>query len=255
MGTETLTPSNQIRAEIDALPPWDESSQEVKAQYRMFFGKHGTHFNVQAALGGVLRVMSRDNFNKEQESVLRMISANVDSPITALIGVNAGGSASHNGTEERRSASARGSISIIREGGKVVASDLTSKLEDLFDHFREFTPGSPWLQSWLDIRARWVAALETDPAFCADDPGTCYHWLHELDGITLIQKMDLRLASDWYLRGPVEDNQPSSTADPSGSSSGIPLPRIQNLKQVDKTLWDILGDLLRSLWNWIRSWR
>jgi len=254
LGTETLTLSNHILTEINKLPPWDGSSKEVKTQYHMFFMRHGTHFNVQATLGRVLGVMSCNNFNEEQEMVLRMINANVDSPVTALIGVNARAAASRKRTKERHSTSGSGSISISREGGKVVASDLTSKLEDLFNHFHKYTPNSPWLQSWLEIQARWVSALETDPVFCADDPGTCYHWLYDLDKITLTQKMDLQLASDWYLWGPVEDNKPKSVADPSDCPLGIPLPCDKNLNQVEATLVNTLTKWFQGVWKWIWSW-
>jgi hypothetical protein len=127
-------------------------------------------------------------------------------------------------------------------------------LKDLFDHIHEFTPGSSWLQGWFEIRARWVAALETDPTFCADDPGTYYHWLHELDEITPTQKKDLQLASEWYLREPVDDNQLVSVVNPSDSASGVPLPREKNLSQVEETLVNALANWLKRFWKWIWSW-
>jgi hypothetical protein len=50
----------------------------------------------------------------------------------------------------------------------------------------------------------------------------------------------LQIASDWYLRGPVEDNEPKSAADPSDCPLGVPLPRDKNLNQVEATFGNTL---------------
>lgn len=236
-------PSAQLRKEIDSLPPWNGSLREVKSRYRAFFDKYGTHINFRIALGGVLRVTSRNDFNKEQRTVLNVIGGKASAPIAASIGVDVGVTAARKKTEEGHSSSDSGSISVFREGGNIVASDLSSIVEDIFDHYHELSRGSPRLQSWLQIQEKWIAALQEDPAVCADHPDTNYEWLHGLDGITDIQQEQLQRASEWYLRGPVGDDQP----EPNPYIPSETMPRAKNLERVD--------DALSTRRSWWKFWK
>lgn len=138
----------------------------------------------RSVLGGVLRITSRDDWNSEQETVLKVLSGKAGGPVAAPIAGDVGAGASHEITEDRHSTSGNDSISVLLEGGNPVADELTSVAVDIFNHNREFTQGSPLLRSWLRIQERWVDALQTDPVFCADYPDNRYERLFNLAGIT-----------------------------------------------------------------------
>jgi hypothetical protein len=230
--------SDDIRRQINALPPWDGSSERVKAQYDTFFGTHGTHVNVQAALGGVLRVLSSSSSNQDSERVVKALGVTADAPFAAQIGLSAQLSAMRRRSHGRRAAVARGLITVSRDGGRAVAKQLTGALEDLFAYARNPSGAmepSP-LQNWVKIRTQWIDALETDPAFCAGDRQTQYMWLYELDGLGPTQRADLEHASKWYL-----DNTTSL--------------RKKNLEQVDNAITEVRVRWYRRFWRRVRFWR
>jgi hypothetical protein len=244
LGTDALTPSKQLRLEINKLPPW-ESSEDVKAQYRAFFDKHGTHINDRAALGGVLRLTSHGNFDAMQETVLKTMSGQASVPAGETIGANIAAAASRKKTEDVHSTSDSGAVSVFLEGGDAVASELTSAAKGIFDH-HDTIRAEPRLQSWFQVRARWVDALQTDPVVCADHPDTHYCWLFGLDGIPDTQRKDLQRASEWYLR----DEQPAP--DSSAGPAEAPLiPRAKNLDRVEKAL----SVAQRKWWDPLKFWK
>lgn len=192
-----------MRGDINNLPPWDELSKDVKAQYRRFFEKHGTHINVQTVLGGIMRITSHDNIDEGQKMVL---SGKADAPVVAVRRMDVGATAPRTSGTDRRSTSSSDSITVSLEGGSTFTSDLTRILKDLFGH--GFTQGS--IQNWIDIRARWVDALQTNPGFCADHKDNQYEWLFKIAEITSKQQKYLQRASEWYLWRTAKDEEPDS---------------------------------------------
>jgi len=235
------TLSDGMRQEIAALPRWGESS-EVQARYRRFFVMFGTHVNVRAVFGGVLRIVVRGDSKLEEETVRRALGGNADVPVATHIGAKVGMQAKRDKNDDHYKGAGERLITVDRDGGRVVASQLTGALEELFAYLLQVSPDSPAPQKWIDVRTRWVEALEDDSVFCADDPETQYLWLYSLKGLTETEQWDLQRASEWYLRNPVEEPLHSTAILAEATSIAAPkhskghLPRRGNLEQVDNTL-------------------
>ena len=229
----TPTLSNDICQEIKALPHWD-ASEGAKSDYGTFFGKHGTHVNVQAALGGVLWIRSHSSSSEKRKKLRRALEITAEVPIASQVGVTAEVSAKHTRSGNEHVFSSDREIEVFRVGGGSVASQLTSALEELAN-LRGGSPES--LQNWVNIRTRWIVALDTDPAFCAADLETRYMWLYELNGIDRERKADLRQASEWYLYPPDASTQ-----------AGV------NLKKVETELARARTGWLGKFWKRVKFW-
>ena len=208
--------------QINRLPRW---STETESDYHNFFESHGTHVVLCAALGGVLRIISRGNM-LDEGAVRQALEAETDTqtfPRTNFDGMMSTG-ADH--------------VTVFLDGGGSVGGQLTGALEILFYHLQ-----NPWSQpppsEWPHVRAWWMDALETDSVFCPDDPQTQYWWLYNCDGLTAAQQNDLKLASKSYLQSPAEVwptyATPALTQRPNSLAS-LPLPRDKNLEEVDRIL-------------------
>jgi MAC/Perforin domain len=184
--------SKEMMGQIERLPPLPAASgstesRQAMQQYHDFFASHGTHIVLRVAFGGVLRVVSQamegSTFSYTQDQ--------------ALIHDHAVGPAVPHEMASRRSTETY-QVMIFRDGGGVVASQLTRTLEQQFSDLRN--PSSVSSQSdWTSVRTQWIDALENDPVFCPDDEETKYCWLYDLAGLTKKQRADLKRASKSYL--------------------------------------------------------
>jgi len=202
----TPTLSDEMCRAIKALPHWDDGSSEVKEQYRRFFSNHGTHVNVQAAIGGTLCVVVQGGSEAETDKFLKTLHISAAAPVAPQF-VTAGAAAGYQGSRAEDRSLAQASISIKRIGGKIVDIQLSTILHELFAFCRSRPSQPSPVTGWVDVRSRWIEALEKDSAFCPRDPETRYVWLSDLEGLSSQQNRDLRTASKWYLRG---DDTPSA---------------------------------------------
>jgi hypothetical protein len=161
---------------------------------------HGTHINVQAALGGVLRIAVQHRSTGEESEILQALQASSDVPLASHVGGAAEAFASGHRNKSKNMLSAKGLIEVDRIGGVIDDAQLTATLNQLFAFFCDHFPGTPPTQGWVDVRTTWIDSLKTDPAFCPRDPETRYLWLSDCGGLTGPQKSDLKKATDWYLR-------------------------------------------------------
>ena len=199
---KVLTPkiSDEMRKVINALPRWDDGSLDVKKQYGGFFSNHGTHVNLQAAMGGTLCVVVEGGTAEETDEFLHTLQTSGDIPLAPQF-VKARANAAYHRTKGKDRSSAKASILIDRIGGKVVDTQLSTTLHEVYALCCSNSSQFSAVHGWVDVRTRWIQALETDSAFCPGDPETRYSWLCDLGGLSLEQKIDLRTASEWYLRG------------------------------------------------------
>jgi hypothetical protein len=196
----TPTLSNDICRVIDRLPPWNDPSDLVKGKYIEFFGVYGTHINVKAALGGVLRILVQCGSTGDENLLLKALQTSADVPLASQVGVMAEVFASRHRKKFKNRSSAKSLITVDRVGGEIDDAQLTATLNKLFSCFYNPILETPPIQGWVDIRTRWINSLKTDPAFCASDSETQYLWLSDCGGLADSQKRDLRSAINWYLR-------------------------------------------------------
>ena len=245
----TLRPrlNDAMIKEISKLPRW---SPDNKEDYHDFFESHGTHVVVCAVLGGILRILSRGATSMDTRMVEKVLNAEVDAPILTKVGVDLKLGGGRSQKKNNRKSVDNAQITVFRDGGEAVASELPRVLEQLFSHLHDPSRTQP--PNWSDIRARWIEALKTDPVLCPDDPQTQYWWLYQLDGLTDHHRTDLKAASKSYLEAR-EAGQPVAIT-PQGNTSSEDLPREANLKQVEEIfkkarhLWDrkFLGRVILS---------
>jgi hypothetical protein len=233
--------SPEMRSLIARLPRWSNKSQQ---QYYEFFSNHGTHVVLRLALGGNLRVVIRDLHDVRDQERGRGIRAEATAPALNEIGLSVGTTAHHLRNSGTRDARERRDISVFRDGGGSVSSELTSMLEN---HFKHAPSDHLSERSWpgAEVRRKWVKALEIDPTFCPDNEYTEYRWLHTLGGLTKYQENDLRMASESYLRmrhkkRPLQ-RQPTAERTTTHVDD---LPRDQNSNGVLQTIRNLLP------WNW-----
>jgi len=232
----TPTLSDEMCRAIKALPHWDDGSSKVKEQYRRFFSNHGTHVNVQAAIGGTLCVVVQGGSEAETDKFLKTLQTSAAAPVAPqFVTARAAAGPRRSRSEDRSSAQA--SISIKRIGGKIVDTQLSTILHELFAFCRSRPSQPSPVTGWVDVRSRWIEALKTDSAFCPRDPETRYVWLSDLEGLNSKQKRDLRTASEWYLRG---GDTPSARGQ-------------ENSARLDATLRENTN-WFRRIWNRIQVW-
>lgn len=259
----TLVPrlSEEMLTQIKALPPW---SATAAPDYANFFGCHGTHVVLCAALGGVLRIVSQGDLKVDTSVVKKALDGQVDAPILAHVGIDAGLGATRESGNSSMSAARKEHVTVFRDGGGAAASELSGALEQLFSHLQNPSSKSPIL-NWTNARVRWMEALESDSVFCPHNQLTQYWWLYNCEGLTPTQKTDLKLASEFYLGAP--EQQPASTAaaspwhtSPVVDQSREPvtpkgdMPRAKNLKEVDKALEQAQKHWLSRFGGWMKFW-
>jgi len=234
--------------EIEKLPPW---STETDSEYKNFFESYGTHVVLRAALGGVLHIVAKGDMTMDENIVKKVLDADVDAPALAQLALDIGLGAKRDKSIESKKSSGKAQITVFRDGGGAVASQLSAALEKLFSHLQ--TPTSQSQPSeWTDVRTRWIDALDTDSVFCPDDRETDFEWLYNCEGLTDAQKNDLKLASIVYLQAPAPPAPPPAPPPKRSFFTYIPLPRKRNLRHVDETL-----ALAESRWkirfgHWVR---
>jgi hypothetical protein len=241
--------------QIEKLPRW---STETDSQYRDFFASYGTHVILRAALGGILRIVAQGEKMMDEKLVKNALEAKVDAPILSLVNVTAGVGAGTGKTRNSVRSTGRSQVTVFRDGGGKVSSQLTEALEKLFTHIEN--PSLPAPSDWTDVRMKWIDALDTDPVFCADDGETDYQWIYNCDGLTSEQRNDLKQASEAYLRDPAENGSlsaPPSLPDPKKFDPDEvgALPREKNLVDVDGSL-----SFARKRWKsrfgrWVKFWK
>jgi hypothetical protein len=249
--------SAEMLNQINRLPRW---STETEADYHNFFASHGTHVVLRAALGGILRIVARGDMTVDEEIVKKALGADADISILANMGIDIGVGVRHEKGSDSKKSSGKAQITVFRDGGGAVASQLSGALEKLFSHLQN--PSSLSQPSdWTDVRMRWIDALETDSVFCPDDRETDFEWLYNCEGLTADQQRDLKLASKSYLQAPVEKEDPNPTptsATPAPTRrfflEKIFMPRDQNLKEVDKTLEHARNRWKSKFGHWIKFW-
>ena len=183
---------------IDRLPklPTDSQPTELMDQYYDFFQRHGTHVVLRVALGGNLRLVLHSNSNTKARTDKKDIKADGHvEPNPA--GISVGGSLEYIRDMASKISRDNVDVTICRDGGTAVASQLTRVLEQQLRN--SSSPTDNALSGWSDVRIKWVDALWTDPVFCPDSHFTEYQWLHNMDGLTRKQKDDLKLAAKSYL--------------------------------------------------------
>jgi hypothetical protein len=213
---------------IEKLPRWKD---ETNAEYENFFQSHGTHVVLCAALGGVLRIIAQGDMAMDEATVKRVLEADADVPGLAQLGIDIGLGARREKSRDNRKLYGKAQVTVCRDGGGAVASELSRALEKLFSSHQ--TPSSLQPSDWSDVRMRWMDALETDSVFCPDAHETTFEWLYNCDGLTPSQQLDLQLASKAYLQA----DAPTSAAPPSPQRNHFEeMPRKQNLQDATNTL-------------------
>jgi hypothetical protein len=239
IGVNSPPLSSDILREIETLPPWEGgTSEDVRQRYNTFFNKHGTHVITGIVLGGVLRISCQDDFSLDEQTVKLALQAKAEGLVPASICGNsypAVGIGKGKDVIELRSAS---NVTVICEGGRNIADRISENLKELFSCLRD----SPTeiSRDWIQSRADWMAALETDPAFCREDPETTYTWIFDCEGLDQSQKRDLQAASKMYL----EEHRESPSTDcgevsAASASTIIPVSaRERDLDRVDAIITD-----------------
>lgn len=228
----TLSPSlsREMVAEINQLPqllPTDGQPSELMDHYYDFFQRHGTHVVLCVALGGILRVVLHANSNTKEHTDKTKFTAEAriaPNPADISVGV----SQNYIRGKEKRISRDNVNVTICRDGGTAVASQLTHVLEKQLRNSPSLTDTA--LSGWTDVRTKWIDALKEDPVFCPDSRFTQYQWLYNMDGLTLQQKNDLKLAAKSYLMarpGPLD-----SASNTNKAIQTTNLPREENHRRV-----------------------
>ncbi|KAJ7121587.1 hypothetical protein C8R44DRAFT_736379 [Mycena epipterygia] len=212
--------SDKMRCVISRLPPW---SEESKQQYYEFFSNHGTHFVLRLALGGNLRIVVDDQQASNDFGGKNKIGTKGKAPVLQNI-INIGGGGDRLKDIGAGDFSGKRNSKVFLDGGSSVANELTITLED---HFKRKRDKYDWPKT--DVRAKWVKALEHDPAFCPDNESTQYRWIYTLGGLRDDQVSDLRLASKDYIQTQHKENP---SVPPQLPGTHAKLPRVENFRHL-----------------------
>ncbi|KAJ7440317.1 hypothetical protein B0H11DRAFT_2099889 [Mycena galericulata] len=134
----------------------------------------------------------------------------------------------------------RQSVMIFRDGGALVAAQLTDHLEKNF-------PPSVSSSPWKDTRDKWIQTLEKDPVFLPDHTLTKYTLIYELNGLTTDQQRWLKSGYQSYIASrPQNDKTSDRKVSRTGHDS---LQRASNLAEAVKLLRDAVTQALYRLWQ------
>ncbi|KAK6996886.1 hypothetical protein R3P38DRAFT_2390906, partial [Favolaschia claudopus] len=184
----TLALSQEMRSIISLLGPWSENNSFSRDRYYGFFSSYGTHVVVRLAVGGKLRIARWGGTKAAAASGRRKrrdFGGGMNVPKFAF-----GGNEKHKRNEEPEDEEV---IQVHCEGGSEIAPELTSELKTYVESHRS----AGWPN--VEIRKKWISAIEMEPAFCPDAEETEYMALFSLGGLTSEQRDSLREAFNSYL--------------------------------------------------------